>query len=174
MLRPATEADVDVMLAWRNQDANRSVSVTDHIISEPEHRAWWRRTSEDPTRMVMVFESGHRACGVVSYFDLETDQKTASWGFFLDHDGLTEDGTVLTAWMAVMREATDFAFGDLGLDRLTGEVQEENAAVRQLNRRFGLVEDPSRRRVEGGRTFIPISLSRDEHDRRALRRRAQR
>ena len=56
MLRPATDADLEQMLTWRNQQANREASNNQHVISLDEHRAWWARASQDPTRRDLVFE----------------------------------------------------------------------------------------------------------------------
>ncbi|MFY0406853.1 GNAT family N-acetyltransferase [Solicola sp. PLA-1-18] len=167
MLRPATSADLDAILAWRNQDANREVSLTTHVISPSEHRAWWDRVDADPTRHVLVHESDGVPCGAVSFFDVTPT--VASWGFYLDHDGLEERGGTLGVWMAVMREASAHAFDDLGVDELRGEVSADNRVVRQMNRRFGFTETGEEQVVDG-RTFLAICLTRDEHARRVARR----
>jgi RimJ/RimL family protein N-acetyltransferase len=64
----------------------------------------------------------------------------------------------------VMREATAYAFDELGLDVLTGEVLEHNAVVRQMNRRFRFVEGTPEIRYADGRelTVIPISLRKQD------------
>lgn len=170
MLRPARDSDVDVIREWRNQQANREVSNNQHVISSDEHRSWWERTSHDPTRRVLVLEIGDRPCGVVNFFDLDAERRTGSWGFFLDHEGLSADDATFVAWNTAMKEAIDYAFDDLGLDVLEGEVLEENEAVRATNRRFRFTEGAPQPREADGRTstVIPISLRRE--DRRRARR----
>ena len=162
MLRAATEADVDTIRRLRNQQANREVSVTSHEIGADEHAAWWAKASVDPTRRVLIYERDDVTAGVVNFFDLEGS--TGSWGFFLDAAGLAERGETLPAWIEVMREATAYAFGDLGLDVLTGEVLEHNTVVRQMNRRFRFTEGTPERRYADGRelTVIPISLRKQD------------
>lgn len=170
MLRTADERDVEAMREWRNQPANREVSLHQHVISPTEHRAWWARVQEDPTRRVLVFEHDGRPLGVVTFFDLDLDGpvRTGAWGFFLDHETTTAEGTSMMAWMKVMREATDHAFtpepDGLGLDVLTGEVLAENAAVRTMNRRFRFTEgDPEVREVDGREiTVLPLVLRRED------------
>ena len=177
MLRPAGDADVDAMRAWRNQPANRAVSINSHEISPEEHRAWWERTQADPTRRVLVFEHGDRALGIVNFFDLETDPATGtkqgSWGFFLDHDTVEAEGLSFLAWMQVMKDATNHAFDELGLDVLTGEVLAGNEAVRSMNRRFRFTEGEPEVREADGRTITvhPISLRRE--DRRGAKKPAK-
>ncbi|MEU4193029.1 GNAT family N-acetyltransferase [Kribbella sp. NPDC026611] len=168
MLRAATDDDVDTIRRLRNQRANRDVSITSHEISADEHAAWWAKTSVDPSRRVLIYTRSDVTAGVVNFFDL--DGTAGSWGFFLDADGLAERGETLPAWIEVMREATAYAFDELGLDVLTGEVLEHNAVVRQMNRRFRFVEGTPEVRYADGRevTVIPISLR--KQDRRTPRR----
>ncbi|WP_371406623.1 GNAT family N-acetyltransferase [Kribbella sp. NBC_00662] len=162
MLRTATELDVDTIRRLRNQQANRDVSITSHEITADEHATWWAKTSVDPSRRVLIYERDDRTAGVVNFFDL--DGSSGAWGFFLDADGLAERGKTLPAWIEVMREATAYAFDELGLDVLTGEVLEHNAVVRQMNRRFRFVEGTPEVRYADGRevTVIPISLRKQD------------
>ena len=116
MLRRAEEPTSSAMREWRNQDANREVSVQQHVIDADEHQAWWDRDpQDDPSRRVLVFEYDGRALGIVNFFDLDLDgdaPTTGAWGFFLDHDTTTAEGTAMMAWMQVMKEATAYAFDE--------------------------------------------------------------
>jgi RimJ/RimL family protein N-acetyltransferase len=162
MLRAATEDDVDTIRRLRNQQANRDVSITSHEITADEHAAWWAKTSADPSRRVLIYERDGQIAGVVNFFDLEGS--SGAWGFFLDADGLAERGETLPAWIEIMREATAYAFDELGLEVLTGEVLEHNTVVRQMNRRFRFAEGTPETRYAGGReiTVIPISLRKQD------------
>lgn len=162
MLRTATDDDVDTIRRLRNQQANRDVSITSHEISADEHAAWWAKTSADPSRRVLIYTRAGATAGVVNFFDL--DGTSGAWGFFLDADGLAERGETLPAWIELMREATTYAFDELGLDVLTGEVLEHNTVVRQMNRRFRFTEGTPETRYAGGRelTVIPISLRKQD------------
>lgn len=175
MLRPATDDDVDAMRDWRNQEANRAVSITDHLITPAEHAAWWARTRADDTRRVLVFEYAGRPLGVVNLFDIDlapadSSRARASWGFFLDSETVESEGLALMAWMQVMKEATAYVFDELGADELHGEVLADNESVRSMNRRFRFVEGPAETRTVGDRsvTLHPISLRRE--DRRGARK----
>jgi len=165
VLRTATDGDVDIIRILRNQEPNREVSINAHEISADEHAGWWAKASVDPTRRVLIYERDGVTAGVVNFFDLELDAepKTGAWGFFLDAEGLAERGETLPAWIEVMKDATGYAFDELGLDELHGEVLEHNAVVRQMNRRFRFVEGEPEIRSAGGReiTVFPISLHKD-------------
>ncbi|QNE23103.1 peptide chain release factor 2 [Kribbella qitaiheensis] len=165
MLRTATDGDVDIIRILRNQEPNREVSINSHEISADEHAGWWAKTRVDPTRRVLIYEREGVTAGVVNFFDLELDAepRTGAWGFFLDTVGLAERGETLPAWIEVMKDATGYAFDELGLAELHGEVLEHNAVVRQMNRRFRFVEGaPETRSTEGREiTVLPISLHKD-------------
>ncbi|MGW5193148.1 GNAT family N-acetyltransferase [Kribbella sp. NPDC004138] len=164
MLRAATEDDVDTIRRLRNQQANRDVSITAHEITADEHAAWWAKASADRSRRVLIYTRDGTTAGVVNFFDL--DGPSGAWGFFLDADGLAERGETLPAWIEVMREATAYAFDDLGLEVLTGEVLEHNTVVRQMNRRFRFVEGTPQTRYADGREIRVIPISLREQDRR--------
>jgi RimJ/RimL family protein N-acetyltransferase len=159
VLRPATDADSATLRAWRNQPANRAVSTYQHEITPEEHQRWWNAVRSDPTRRVLVFEYGGRGLGAVTFFDI-TDA-SAGWGFYLDNETVTAEGIAMMAWIQVMKDATAYAFDELGVDLLTGEVDEDNEAVRMMNRRFRFTEGEPRT-TEDGRVFLPISLRRED------------
>jgi RimJ/RimL family protein N-acetyltransferase len=171
VLRPADQRDVAAIREWRNQSANREISINRHEISLEEHQAWWARTSADPSRRVLIFGADGRPLGVVNFFDLEPDDapKSGAWGFFLDNETAVADGTAMLLWVRVMSEAIAYAFDELGLDTLNAEVLAHNSAVRVMNRRYGFVEGDPEERESDGRTIsvIPISLRRE--DRRGRR-----
>jgi RimJ/RimL family protein N-acetyltransferase len=168
-LRPATDADVDTMRAWRNQEPNRLASINSHEIGAAEHAAWWARIRTDPGYRVLVYERAGAPAGVVTFFDLRPDapRRSGGWGFYLDAEGLEAREELLAAWLEVMQEALRYAFDELGLDDLHGEVLEHNASVRQMNRMFRFVEGEGEPREVDGRRIvvIPITLRRENRRR---------
>lgn len=171
MLRPALETDLENLLAWRNQDANRQVSTQQAPITAEQHARWWHAVSTDPSRRVLVLEVDNSPCGVVTFFNLRSDhgRRRGAWGFHLDHDGLAERGATLVVWQRAMREALDHAFGELDLDVLEAEVLEDNEVVRRANRRLGFTEGPVEDRPDptthAVRRVVPVALNRENRRR---------
>ena len=165
MLRAPTQHEVEEMRSWRNHLMNRDVSKRNHEISVEEHLDWCERTRCDPTREVLVLEIDGAPCGVVTYadIDLESSPSRATWGFYLDYDGLARRGAVLVAWHRMMKAAIDHAFDVLNVDVLDAEVLEHNHAVRLTNKRFRFAEGAPRAIVVDGSelTVIPVSLKRE-------------
>ena len=155
MLRPATDADRDLMLPWRNHPEVRSVSLTQHEIRPEEHAGWWKKTKSDPTRAVLIYERDGVPSGVVSFFDLDAEAGSGWWGYYLDNDGLTERGAMFPAWIAIQREAVRYARDELRLAALDGETLATNEAVADFNARLGFREvGRSTRDVDGRPTEV--------------------
>jgi UDP-4-amino-4,6-dideoxy-N-acetyl-beta-L-altrosamine N-acetyltransferase len=140
VLRPASDDDRDLVLGWRNHPEVRAVSLTRHEIGADEHARWWAAAREDPTRQVLVYERRNVPSGVVTFFDHDRSARAAWWGYYLDNAGLGARGELMPAWIDIQRKAIRYAFDDLGLDSLEGEVVAANESVRRLNRRHGFTE----------------------------------
>lgn len=155
MLRPAADADVDAIRTWRNHPDVRAVSLTRHVISPEEHRAWWEATSARSDREVFIYERHGVPSGVVTFFDLDREAGTSWWGYFLDNAGLSERGELLPAWIEIQRQAVRFAWDDLRLAELHGEVLDDNEAVRRFNKRNGFEEiETDEREIDGERVVV--------------------
>ncbi|WP_431841917.1 UDP-4-amino-4,6-dideoxy-N-acetyl-beta-L-altrosamine N-acetyltransferase [Calidifontibacter indicus] len=160
MLRHVTESDKELVRVWRNHPEVRAVSLTRGEISPEQHDAYWESLRDNETRKVFMYEKGGVPAGVVTFFDIDPDAKSAMWGFYLDNDGLTERGELLPAFIDIQRRAVRFAFGELGLDELNGEVIDANAAVRRMNKRNGFEEIAADERDIDGETVTVHTIRR--------------
>jgi len=165
VLRRADEVDTVKIRRWRNHPQVRAVSLTTQEIGPAEHAAWFTAARADPRRRVLMHEFAGTDCGVVNFADIDLETKSASWGFYLDIDGLEERGETLPAWMAIQREAVAYAFDTLHVDDLTGLVREDNVVVRRMNKRLGFAEgEPTTRVIDGANVRVfPIALHRDAY-----------
>ncbi len=155
MLRAATDEDRELVRVWRNHPDVRAVSLTRDVISPEDHAKYWESLRDNETRKVFMYERGGVPAGVVTFFDIDAQKKSAMWGFYLDNDGLTARGEMLPAFMDIQRKAVKFAFGELGLDELNGEVMDSNAAVRRMNKRNGFEEIATDERdIDGERVTV--------------------
>ena len=157
-LRGATDGDRERVLVWRNHPRVREVSLTAHEIAADEHALWWRLVQANPDRHLLIYHHGAVPAGVVLFAREEPD--VAVWSFYLDVDGLTARDELLGAWLGVERESIAYAFGELGVERIEGEVLADNAAVLALHRRFGFrVAERYDRDVDGAaRPVLRVEL----------------
>lgn len=155
MLRPANDEDSTNVLRWRNHPDVRAVSLNQQVIGDAEHAAYWAATREREDREIYIYERHGIASGVVTFFDIDRPAKKASWGYYLDNDGLTERSELLPAWIEIQRQGKKYAFEELGLDTLEGEVLEANEAVRRFNKRNGFHEyERYERDIDGTPTAV--------------------
>lgn len=162
-LRPATDADVARILAWRNHPAVRRVMFTDHEIQPDEHVRWWQRVSRSADHVVLVIRHGGRDCGVVTFTrdDTVADGNTWAWGFYLDPDAFRPGAEQLRAWSGMEQASLDYARDALQAGRIHCEVFAFNGAVLALHRRHGFVERDRYWRSRSDGHFEVLRLGRD-------------
>tara|TARA_B100001250_G_C19638434_1_gene717095 strand:+ start:204 stop:707 length:504 start_codon:yes stop_codon:yes gene_type:complete len=75
--RPATIADSENLLKWRNSIQIRSISKSKSYIDEDSHKSWLTKSIEDPNCILLIIENFEEAVGVVR-FDCNGDKATIS------------------------------------------------------------------------------------------------
>jgi UDP-4-amino-4,6-dideoxy-N-acetyl-beta-L-altrosamine N-acetyltransferase len=171
MLRDATDADRDMVLRWRNHPQVRGASFTTHQIGPGEHERWWSSMRADAARRLLIYEHGGAPSGVAT-FVTDAGAAAATWGFYLDIEGLNRRGELLPAWIGIERESASYAFEKVGVSVLRGDVLASNAAVRRLHRRCGFVEIGAYIRTIDGtpREVVRVELRRERRAPGAERR----
>lgn len=139
-LRLMNEADLPLVLQWRNSQRVRQFMFSTHIISEDEHQSWWQRASIDRASRHYVFEVDGRPVGVVNFVEMDEPDGTAAWGLYLGADD-TEPGTgSAMAWFALSE-----AFGPLGVRKLLCDVFASNEVALGLYEKVGFQREGVRR-----------------------------
>ncbi len=64
-LRPATVADADALLAWRNDPQTRAMSIDSNEVTIESHRAWLARTLASTESSLFVAEHDGRGLGTI-------------------------------------------------------------------------------------------------------------
>ena len=151
-LRPLEASDLERVLAWRNHPDVRKNMYTTHEISRAEHHAWWSKVEHDKTKQYFVCVDGDEPLGVVNFVDIHPHNKTATWAFYsgvLDRRGLGSQMETL---------ALDYAFGQLGLEKLSCEVLAFNAPVIRLHKKFGFRVEGVFRRHHAGHDIYRLAI----------------
>jgi UDP-4-amino-4,6-dideoxy-N-acetyl-beta-L-altrosamine N-acetyltransferase len=128
------------VLAIRNEPKIRELMFMDHVIDSSEHIAWLNRLKQDRSQLVFVIlQPDHEPIGVVTIYGIDRHHKKALWGFYTKEEHPKGLGT------AVLILMLNFAFGDLGLEKLNAEVLETNKPAARLHERLGFTEEGHRR-----------------------------
>ncbi len=130
LYRPASEADSQLQLAWRNDHETRAVSHTKHEIGAQEHERWFAGVLADPDRTLLIAESDEGPMGSVR-FDRSGDEAEISVVVAPERRG----GGL---GRRIVRESSELMLAGLaGLERVRAEVEEGNDRSASAFRRAG-------------------------------------
>jgi UDP-4-amino-4,6-dideoxy-N-acetyl-beta-L-altrosamine N-acetyltransferase len=130
-LREIKEADLSMVLEWRNAEDVRNNMYTNHVISIDEHRLWWNSQRNNPKTRLLIFELDGSAVGVVTFTNYTGPEGTASWGFY------SGDRTRRGVGVAMEIAALNYAFDNLRLRKLECEVLDFNSSVIRFHLKHG-------------------------------------
>lgn len=130
LLRPMIDADLERVLAWRNQPEVRRCMYTRHEITLDEHRRWFENNLRDPRKHLFIYESGNQSVGFVKFSELASGG-VADWGFYAALDAPKGSGRQLG------RAALDLAFTQLKLHKIGGQVLAYNDRSIHLHQALG-------------------------------------
>ena len=123
----------------RNLESVRRSMYTDHMIGLEEHLAWIGKLEKDNRQIVFVVLVNDKVTGVVSINALDRLHKKSDWAFYLSDNARGGLGAALEFSLL------NYAFDDLGIEKLNCEVIETNPAVVKMHRKFGFLGEGFRR-----------------------------
>lgn len=139
-IRLLQEADLNLTLAWRNQDRVRTSLVTSRALTLEEHLAWHRNYSTKDDDFVFVIEevsSSHAPVGQISIYAIDWRKKKAEFGRLL----IGEESALGRGFAsAATRLVLDLAFGSFDLQSVRLEVFQTNARAIALYAKQGFTE----------------------------------
>lgn len=133
-LRLVQEADLPMLLNWRNHPDVRRFMYSQHEISLVEHTRWFAGASVDPTRHLLIYQVADQPLGFVSFRQLR-GAPVAEWGFYLAPDAPRGTGSALG------RAALDYGFTQLGLHKVCAEALGYNERSRHFHAKLGFVQE---------------------------------
>jgi len=136
LLRPVRDADLDLILRWRNSERIRANMFTDHVISEQEHFAWFERIKNEPVPLFLVFEYLRRPLGIVSITQIDRVNNRCMWGFYLgETDGPPECGLIM-AYLGLA-----YIFKHLHIRKLCSEAFAFNQGSLRFHQKLGFAQE---------------------------------
>ncbi|WP_431475318.1 MULTISPECIES: UDP-4-amino-4,6-dideoxy-N-acetyl-beta-L-altrosamine N-acetyltransferase [Marinobacter] len=131
-LRKIEEADLELMLSWRNHPSIRQSMFSQSVILFDQHRAWFRRQTQKDDCLWLIYETHeNRPAGIVYFTDMDHASKNAFWGFYADPEAQPGTGTRMGI------EAIDLYFRELDFHKLNAEVLEKNERSLRFHRKLG-------------------------------------
>jgi UDP-4-amino-4,6-dideoxy-N-acetyl-beta-L-altrosamine N-acetyltransferase len=134
MLRPITDADLRMVLDWRNHPEVRRYMYSQHEISFDEHQRWFDQMDGDCSRRCFIFETEGSPCGVVNFNNIR-NSSVADWGFYLAPNSQKGMGILLGT------TALNYCFSSLSLTKVCGQAIAYNERSIKLHRSLGFHEE---------------------------------
>lgn len=134
-LRPIKENDLLMILEWRNSERVRKSMYTQSLISLSDHCNWWKAQKDREDRLYFIYEAEGTPLGYVSIIDIDRRKKECTWGLY------TSDQAPKGTGYNMCKEALDYAFGILNMDRVVSEALSQNKAARSLYERLGFKQE---------------------------------
>lgn len=129
-VRRMREEDLDLVRGWRNHPKVRSFMLTQHEITPLEHRSWYERRSKDENYALLMIEEHDEALGCVVFSKAGSDS-AAEWSFYVKPSSPAKTGT------RVCTVALDYAFHELNVHKVVGQVLDYNNGSIRVHQRLG-------------------------------------
>lgn len=135
-LRPIEEADLEMILEWRNSERVRRMMFTDRLITPEEHRAWFARTEAGQQPYFRVFELNERPAGYLAFTGVDRHSQRCAWGFYLGEASLPPGTGTLLGFAGL-----EYGFDELGFRKICGEILAYNEPSIRLHLRLGFSQE---------------------------------
>lgn len=122
--------DLEMVLTWRNHPSIRENMFSQQEISLSDHLAWFERSLNNPRTCLLIFEEKGVPQGFIN-FSSASCGTVAEWGFYAAPDAPKGTGQKLG------RSAIDYAFTELELHKVCGQVLQNNSRSINFHKRLG-------------------------------------
>jgi len=140
-LLPFDEAHIPLVRKWVNQPDLRAGTGTEGPVSDYEHRRWYEKLMEDPTRRTFVIGDGAGAdatpVGLIGLSNLNLRCRTGEYWIYIGESGTRGRGLAKDATLAILNHA----FNTLALHRVYLHVLENNLPAVSLYRKLGFTQE---------------------------------
>jgi UDP-4-amino-4,6-dideoxy-N-acetyl-beta-L-altrosamine N-acetyltransferase len=113
-VRKMVEADLELVLSWRNHPDVRKYMYTQHEIAFEVHKSWFKNAICDDRQHLLIFEQNNNPLGFIKINQINK-WGVADWGFYLSPDAPKGTGRSLG------KEALNYAFKCIFLHKVCGQ-----------------------------------------------------
>lgn len=131
---PIEEKHLQQILDWRTSEQVTQFMYTDIEYNLDNQKKWLEKIRADENGRYFVMEYRDELIGFISLTDIHWQHKRATWNFYIGNMKYAMLAGFLGAYMY------NYAFDELDLEKLNGEVMDINEGVRKLHSKQGARE----------------------------------
>ncbi|MEB1806647.1 MAG: UDP-4-amino-4,6-dideoxy-N-acetyl-beta-L-altrosamine N-acetyltransferase [Bacillaceae bacterium] len=128
------ESDLEQILTWRTSEFVTKYMYTDIEYNLKNQKEWYEKVQKNEHSYYWIVATKGKKFGLVSINDIDWKNKKATWAFYVGEPSLSMVAGLIGPHLY------NFAFDNIGLNKLTGEVMAENEAVRKMHLKHGCRE----------------------------------
>lgn len=146
ILRRMERTDTERIVTWRNKERVRGHFIYREAFTPKGHEHWMETMVETgrAEQWIICEKKEMRPVGSVYFRDIDREKKEAEYGIFLGEDDAVGKGY----GSETARLAVDYAFHEMGLDRLVLRVFTDNEAAVKSYEQAGFVKESVLQAVE--------------------------
>jgi len=129
--RKLERRDMELVLEWRTSEHVTTYMYTDIEKNLDRQYAWFDKITKDPTQYYWIIEYRDTPIGLISMVDLNREHGRASLGFYIGDLNYARLAGHVHAYLY------NFAFFELGLNKLSAEVMEGNEGIMKIHLHHG-------------------------------------
>lgn len=146
-LRLLQQSDLELTMAWRNQEQIRKWFFYQKPISNDQHQAWYKKYQQSDNDFVFIIEekkNSGKPIGQVSIYNINWQDKTGEFGrLMIGNEQYRAQGYAKEATKLIV----DFAFSQLQLNMVFLEVFSDNFAAIAIYSSVGFQITSSNERI---------------------------
>ena len=133
-LKLIDESDIELLREWRNSKEVSNYMLSRTIISKEQQREWYNKIKEDSSciHWVILSKEG-RKLGMASLTKIDRVNNSAEPGLYIGVKKFRNSFFGIEANYIVL----NYAFKELGLEKISGTVLFSNSAALKMNLSFG-------------------------------------
>lgn len=141
-LKRLTEDKIEMVRNWRNDPKiARFMEYRDHIT--PEMQTQWFKKINNDNNYYFIIEFEGKEIGLINIKDIDFSKKEGEGGIFIYNDDYLNSTVGFQANLCLH----DFAFEELGLERIIAHIMKDNKRAVQYNKIQGLKLQPGQEDV---------------------------
>jgi UDP-4-amino-4,6-dideoxy-N-acetyl-beta-L-altrosamine N-acetyltransferase len=134
-IRLMEQKDLDSVLSWRNHPDIRKYMFSKNEISSEDHIKWFKNVEQDATRTVLIFTQNTEPMGFIQFAPIKSKCTIVDWGFYTSPEAPKGTGSIMVTM------ALDYAFDQLKVKKVFGEVLDYNIGSINFHLKMGFVQE---------------------------------